>query len=85
MTHRVHNFNAGPAALPLVVLELAQRDLLDYAGSGMSILEMSHRSTLYEQVHHQTIADLRQLLDCSEDYAMLFMGGGGQSQLRWWR
>lgn len=80
MTHRVHNFNAGPAALPLVVLELAQRDLLDYAGSGMSILEMSHRSTLYEQVHHQTIADLRQLLDCSEDYALLFMGGGGQSQ-----
>jgi phosphoserine aminotransferase len=80
MTHRVHNFNAGPAALPLPVLELAQRDLLDYAGSGMSILEMSHRSTLYEQVHHQTIADLRQLLECSEDYAILFMGGGGQSQ-----
>ncbi len=80
MPQRVHNFNAGPAALPLPVLEQVQHDLLDFAGSGMSILEMSHRSATYEQVHDQTLADLRTLLQCSEDYAMIFMGGGALSQ-----
>jgi phosphoserine aminotransferase len=62
------------------VLEQVQHDLLDFAGSGMSILEMSHRSTVYEGVHNQTIADLRTLLGCSADYAILFMGGGAQTQ-----
>ena len=76
----VHNFNAGPAALPASVLEQVQRDLLDFSGSGMSILEMSHRSATYEAVHHQAIADLRMLLDCPDDYAILFMSGGGQTQ-----
>jgi phosphoserine aminotransferase len=76
----VHNFNAGPAALPKPVLEQVQRDLLDFDGSGMSILEMSHRSTAYEAVHDQAIADLRTLLNCPEDYAILFMGGGAQTQ-----
>jgi phosphoserine aminotransferase len=80
MPRRVHNFNAGPAALPLPVLEQVQRDLLDFAGSGMSILELSHRSTTYEEVHHQAIADLRMLLRGSEEYAILFMGGGAQTQ-----
>jgi phosphoserine aminotransferase len=80
MTQRIHNFNPGPAALPLPVLEQVQHDLLDFADSGMSILEMSHRSTQYEQVHNQTIADLRTLLGCSEDYAIVFMGGGAQTQ-----
>jgi phosphoserine aminotransferase len=80
MTHRVHNFNPGPAALPLPVLEQVQQELLDFAGSGMSILELSHRSALYERVHHKTIADLRTLLGCSEDYAVLLMGGGAQTQ-----
>ena len=80
MTQRIHNFNPGPAALPLPVLEQVRHDLLDFAHSGMSILEMSHRSTLYEQVHNQTIADLRTLLGCSEDYAIVFMGGGAQTQ-----
>jgi phosphoserine aminotransferase len=76
----VHNFNAGPAALPKPVLEQVQRDLLDFDGSGMSILEMSHRSAAYEAVHHQAIADLRALLNCPEDDAILFMGGGAQTQ-----
>ncbi|MEE9148473.1 MAG: 3-phosphoserine/phosphohydroxythreonine transaminase [Candidatus Tectomicrobia bacterium] len=80
MTHRVHNFHAGPAALPLPVLAQVQQHLLDYAGSGMSILELSHRSAPYEQVHNQAIADLRSLLQCPEEYAILFMGGGGQTQ-----
>ena len=80
MTHRAHNFNAGPAALPLPVLTQVQQDLIDYAGTGMSILEMSHRSAIYEQVHNDAIADLRTLLDCPEDYELLFMGGGAQSQ-----
>lgn len=77
---RVHNFNAGPAALPLPVLEQVQQDLLDYAGSGMSILEMSHRSALYERVHNQALADLRSLLQCPDTYTILFMGGGALTQ-----
>lgn len=80
MTQRVHNFNPGPAALPLPVLEQVQSDLLDFAGTGMSILEMSHRSATYEQLHNQAIADLRTLLDGTEDHAILFMGGGAQMQ-----
>ena len=80
MSERVHNFNPGPAALPLPVLEQVQRDLLDFAGTGMSILEMSHRSTTYEELHNQAIADLRTLLGGTEDHAILFMGGGAQMQ-----
>ncbi len=80
MTGRVHNFNPGPAALPLPVLEQVQRDLLDFASTGMSVLEMSHRSPVYEQIHHQTIADLRALLGGTEEHALLFMGGGAQMQ-----
>ena len=80
MTRRVHNFNPGPAALPLPVLEQVQGDLLDFAGTGMSILEMSHRSATYEQLHNQAIADLRTLLGGTEDHAILFMGGGAQMQ-----
>jgi len=80
MTWRVHNFNPGPAALPLPVLEQVQGDLLDFAGTGMSILEMSHRSATYEELHNQAIADLRTLLGGTEDHAILFMGGGAQMQ-----
>ena len=76
----MHNFNPGPAALPLPVLEQVQSDLLDFAGTGMSILEMSHRSATYEQLHNQAIADLRTLLGGTEDHAILFMGGGAQMQ-----
>lgn len=80
MATSVHNFNAGPAALPTPVLEQVQRDLLDFGGNGMSILEMSHRSAAYEMVHNQAIADLRTLLSCPDDYAIVFMGGGAQTQ-----
>lgn len=80
MTTRVHNFNPGPAALPLPVLEHIQRDLLDFAGTGMSVLEVSHRSTAYVECHDQAIADLRALLGGTDEYAILFMGGGAQTQ-----
>ena len=76
----MHNFNPGPAALPLPVLEQVQRDLLDFDGSGMSILEMSHRSATYEGVHNQAIADLRTLLGGTDEHAIVFMGGGAQTQ-----
>ena len=80
MTLRVHNFNPGPAALPLPVLEQVQRDLLDFDSTGMSILEMSHRSATYERMHNQTIADLQTLLGATEEHAIVFMGGGAQTQ-----
>lgn len=83
MTHRVHNFGAGPAALPLPVLERVHDELLDYRGSGMSILEASHRGALYDEVHEGAMAGLRRLLGgaaLGEDYEVLFMGGGARTQ-----
>ena len=77
---RVHNFGAGPSALPLEVLEEVRDELLDFEGSGMSILESSHRGPHYDRVHRQTIADLRRLLGGAEDHEILFMGGGARSQ-----
>lgn len=82
-THRVHNFGAGPAALPLPVLERVRGELLDYRGSGMSILEASHRSALYEEVHDGAMTSLRRLLGgdaLGDDYEVLLMGGGARTQ-----
>lgn len=76
----VHNFNAGPAVLPKAVLERAQVELLDYAGSGMSILEMSHRSPAFDAIMQQTEADLRSLLGVPADYRVLFQQGGASLQ-----
>ena len=80
MTTRVHNFNAGPATLPLPVLQQVQADLLDFGGTGMSILETSHRGPVYDEIHQQAIADLLELFGGSDDHAILFMGGGAQTQ-----
>jgi phosphoserine aminotransferase len=77
---RVYNFNPGPAVLPVEVLEEAQRELLDYKGSGMSILEASHRGKEYEAVHNEAIANIRQLLNIGDEYAVLFMQGGASGQ-----
>ncbi len=77
---RAMNFNAGPAALPLAALERAQRELLDYAGTGMSILEHSHRDAPYEAVHFEAIALLRELLAIPEDYDVLLLQGGARQQ-----
>ncbi len=80
MTHRAHNFSAGPAAIPLSVLERAQSELLDFGGTGMSIMEQSHRGPTYDAVHNRAIADLRSLMGISEDYEVLFMQGGARGQ-----
>ncbi|HRI70446.1 MAG TPA: 3-phosphoserine/phosphohydroxythreonine transaminase [Polyangium sp.] len=77
---RVHNFNAGPAALPLAALERAQRELLDFEGTGMSIIEHSHRGKAYERVHDEAISLLRELLGISNDYDVLFLTGGASQQ-----
>ncbi len=77
---RAHNFSAGPAALPLSVLERAQRELLDYGGSGMSIMEQSHRGAVYDAVHNRAIANLRELLTIPDGYQVLFMQGGARGQ-----
>lgn len=77
---RVYNFNPGPAVLPVEVLEEAQRELLDYKGSGMSIMEASHRGKEYEAVHNEAIANIRQLLGAGDEYAILFLQGGASGQ-----
>jgi phosphoserine aminotransferase len=79
-TKRVHNFGAGPAGLPLAVLEQVQAELLDFQGSGMSVMEISHRSKAFSGVIEQAEADLRRLLDVPSDYAVLFMQGGASLQ-----
>ncbi len=77
---RVFNFCAGPAALPEVVLREAQADLVDYQGSGLSIMEASHRGPEYDAIHTEAIANLRTLLDLPEDYAVLLLHGGASGQ-----
>lgn len=77
---RAYNFNAGPSALPLEVLEKAQQELIDFRGTGMSVMELSHRSAAYEEVHNQAIANLKELLSIPEDYEVLFLQGGASLQ-----
>src|SRR3984885_7011109 len=77
---RVWNFSAGPAALPPVVLERAQRELLDWNGSGASVMEQSHRGKRFIEMAAQTEADLRTLLAIPADYAVLFLQGGATQQ-----
>jgi phosphoserine aminotransferase len=77
---RVFNFSAGPAALPLEVLEEAQAGLTDWQGSGMSVMEISHRSKPFIAVAEQAEADLRELMGISDDYAVMFLQGGATQQ-----
>ncbi len=77
---RAINFNAGPAALPLPALERAQAELQDFAGTGMSVMEHSHRGKDYEAVHNEAIALVRELLEVPADYEVLFMQGGATQQ-----
>ena len=77
---RIYNFNAGPAMLPLEVLQEVQSELLDLQGSGMSILEMSHRAPIYEKINAEAEADIKELLGLGDDYCVLFMGGGASLQ-----
>ena len=78
--HRVHNFNAGPSALPLSVLERIREELLDWRGAGMSVMEMSHRSPEFESINGAAEAGLRKHLAIPDDYAVIFLQGGGSTQ-----
>jgi phosphoserine aminotransferase len=80
MADRVHNFNAGPAALPLPALERAQAELLDFEGTGMSILEHSHRGKDYERVQAEAIERLRRLASIPESHEVLLLQGGATQQ-----
>jgi phosphoserine aminotransferase len=78
--HRVYNFNPGPAALPLEVLQEAQAELLDYRGTGMSVMEISHRSKEFEAIIQGAEADLRELLGIPVNYKVMFLQGGASLQ-----
>jgi len=80
MEKRVHNFNAGPAALPLPVLEEIRENFLNFQGSGMSITEISHRSPLFEEVINDALGRARRLLQLNDDYHVLFIQGGASLQ-----
>lgn len=79
-TKRAFNFNAGPSALPLEVLQKAQAELVDFKGTGMSIMELSHRSATFEEVHNEAIARFRKLYEIPENYEVLFLQGGASLQ-----
>ncbi len=80
LTQRAYNFNAGPSALPQEVLEKAQQQLVDFRDSGMSIMEMSHRSAIFDEVHNEAIALLKKLYAIPENYEVLFLQGGASLQ-----
>ncbi len=80
MAERAINFNAGPAALPLDVLKTAQAEFLDYKNTGMSVLEISHRSAEYDEINEATPALVREVLGLGDDYHVIFMGGGASTQ-----
>lgn len=77
---RVYNFSAGPAVLPEEVLKEAAEEMLDYRGCGMSVMEMSHRSKMFEQIITEAEADIRELLDIPSNYKVLFLQGGASQQ-----
>ena len=78
--NRVYNFSAGPSVLPVPVLEKAQKELLCYEDSGMSVMEMSQRSSVYQKIIDDCEALLRELLNIPENYKVLFLQGGASSQ-----
>ena len=77
---RVYNFSAGPACLPEAVLKKASEQMLDYEGSGMSVMEMSHRSKVYQGIIDKAEADLRSLMNIPDNYKVLFLQGGASLQ-----
>ena len=77
---RVYNFSAGPSMLPLEVLEKAQKEFVCYGDSGMSVMEMSHRSKDFEQILYHAENTLRELMKIPENYKVLFLQGGGSTQ-----
>lgn len=77
---RVYNFSAGPAVLPEEVLKEAAAEMLDYNGTGMSVMEMSHRSKAFEEIINSAEQDLRDLMNIPDNYKVLFMQGGASQQ-----
>ncbi len=77
---RVYNFAAGPAVLPLEVLQEAQKELVDYKGAGMSVMEMSHRGKDYDAIHQEAIATFKELCGLNDDWAVCFIQGGASLQ-----
>jgi len=80
MVKRVHNFYAGPATLPLPALIKAQEELLDFQDTGVSIMEISHRSKAYDKMHNEACDLVRKLMGVPDDYKILWLGGGASSQ-----
>ena len=77
---RVYNFSAGPAVLPEEVLKEAQAEMLDYKGTGMSVMEMSHRSKAFDEIIQEAEKDLRDLMHIPDNYKVLFLQGGASLQ-----
>ncbi len=80
MSQRPFNFSAGPATIPQEVLHMAAAEMLDWHGTGMGVMEMSHRGKAFMAIHAQAVADLRELLAIPENFRVLFMQGGGLAQ-----
>src|SRR5688572_2327184 len=78
--HRIYNFSAGPAVMPLQVLEQAQRELVSLPGVGMSVMEISHRSKTFEEILARAIADIRELSGLDDRYQVLLLQGGASLQ-----
>jgi len=80
MAKRVYNFNPGPSTLPLDVLKIVQEEMLDYKGTGMSVMEMSHRSPEFDEINDGAIALTRELMGLDDKYHVLFLQGGASTQ-----
>ena len=80
MYDRTYNFSAGPANLPEAVLEELRDEMMNYRGCGMSVLEMSHRSKMFQEIYEEAIADLRKLMNIPDNYKVLFIQGGATLQ-----
>ena len=80
MDQRVYNFSAGPSMLPLEALQRAGGEITNYRGSGMSVMEMSHRSKVFDTIFQETKAKLRRLMSVPEEYEILFLQGGASAQ-----
>ncbi len=77
---RIYNFSAGPAVLPVEALEAARDEMLDYNGSGMSVMEMSHRGKVYAAIHEEAKQNIRDLMGLTDDYEVIFVQGGASLQ-----
>ena len=80
MTYRAFNFNPGPSTLPLEVLKKLQKDLLNFEDTGMSLMELSHRSPEYDKHHNEAVALVKDLMGLDDSYKVLFVGGGASTQ-----